>query len=177
VPTLSSFPGVIKKLKNGLFKINMAFLGLGMFCLFAIMFIDTVNAVGIKLKLVAIPSGKTLIEEMMAVLVYSGIGYLLFDRGHIKTEAILSRLPKYMKFFSSILSYSVMFVVSGYIFWMNTGTAIYFLKEKVHKIAAIPVPMGPFFVLISLAFLVFSLCAVVFLIDEIFSYSVSQKEN
>jgi len=166
----------MERIMNWLFKVNKWFINLGLISLFAIMVIDTVGIVGAKYGVRIIPGGKTIIEELMTVVVFVGIAYLLFERGHIKTDFVKKHFPPGLRFFSDILAYVVMIGVSGLIFWTNGKTAIEYLELNVTSPADIPVPMGPFFLLISISFLSLGVCSFFLLIKKCLS-GVFRKTN
>lgn len=156
----------LSELIRWLVKINKLFISVGSVCLFAMMFIDTANIVGIKLSLIVIPAGKTFIEELMTVVVYIGISFVLFERGHIKSEIVKKHFSPRLRFASDVFTYSLLAAISGLISWINLTTAIEYFQLGKTTPADIPVPMGPFILIISLSFLNFAVCSVALLIRE-----------
>jgi len=147
-------------------KFNGWFINLGVFSLFAMMVIDTLNIIGAKFGVSVIPAGKTFIEELMTVVVFVGLGYVLFNQGHIKTEIVKNYFPPVLRFLGDVLSYGVIAIVSGIISWRNGVTAIVYIRDSVTSPADIPVPMGPFVLLIALSFFNLSLCSVLLLVKK-----------
>jgi TRAP-type C4-dicarboxylate transport system permease small subunit len=153
------FSGVIELLIGWMIKVNKGFITIGFITLFLMMIIDTVNIVGIKFGFVVIPGGKTIIEELMTIVVFIGLGFVMFERGHMKTEILKSLFPPFFKKISSIIGYLLMVLVSTFLFWAHAKVAIQYFREGVTSPSDIAIPMGPSFTLIALAFLNVAVCA------------------
>lgn len=168
---------VISWLIAKLEKLNVWIIDVGVICLFFMMVIDTVNIIGIKFGLEVVPAGKTFIEELMSVLVYIGMAYVLLGRGHIKTEILKNRFPRPLRFASDVLTYAVIASVGGFIFWRTIIAAIDSFQRHATVPAKILVPIGPFILIIALAFFNLALCALLVLIRECLSRSAGQEEG
>ena len=147
-------------------KYNRVLILVGGFALFAMMVIDTANIVGVKFGVRVIPAGKTIIEELMTVVVFIGLGFVLLEYGHIKTDVLKSRLSGRLRFTSDVASYSLIILVSALISWYNGSTTIEYFKIGVTSPADLPIPMAPFFLLITISFLNIGFCSAVLLIME-----------
>lgn len=150
-------------------KANRVLINLGVVALFAMMIIDTLSIIGLQFGIRAIPGDKTIIEELMTLVIFIGIAYVLFERGHIKTEILKSRFTPPLRFASNVLAYLVMACVCIFIAWTNGAGAIEFLRLNVTSPADLPIPMGPFLLLIAIAFADLALCTVLLLIKECLS--------
>lgn len=155
-----------EKIVDWLRKLNRWFIAIGLVSLFAMMVVDTVNIIGIKLGVRVIPAGKTIIEELMTVAVFIGLGFVLLERGHIRTDIVKTRLSARMRFTSDVVSSVVIILVSGFISWTNGKTAIEYFAHGVTSPADIAIPMAPFFLLITLSFLNIGLCSAALLIRD-----------
>ncbi|MCK4792859.1 MAG: TRAP transporter small permease [Desulfobacteraceae bacterium] len=153
-------------------KTNKWLMVFGVISLFAMMIIDTVNVISSQFGGDLIPSGKTLIEELMTVVVFIGLAYLVFERRHIKTEILSRHFSPRLRFFSNILKYLLTASVSLLIFWMNAKTAIQYLMQNVTNPADVPIPMGPFVAIISISFLNLAITALLFFVKECYSMTV-----
>jgi TRAP-type C4-dicarboxylate transport system permease small subunit len=155
----SGFAGAIEIVIGWMIKVNKGFITIGFITLFLMMIIDTVNIVGIKVGFVVIPGGKTIIEELMTIVVFIGLGFVMFERGHMKTEILKTLFPPLFKKISSIISYLLMIFVSVFFFWTHAKVAIQYFREGVTSPSDIAIPMAPSFTLIALAFLNVAVCA------------------
>ena len=147
-------------------KLNRWIINIGLVGLFATMIIDTLNIVGIGFGVRIIPGGKTIIEELMTMVVYIGLAYVYFERGHIQTDLLKRRFPPLLNWIANIISFLVIIFVSGFIFWTNGKVAIEYFEQHITSPAAIPIPMGPFFLIIALSFLNIGVSALLFLAAE-----------
>lgn len=167
----------IERIINLLIKANKIFLSIAALSLFLMMTIDTINIIGVKLRLFTIPSGKEFIEEMMTIVVYTGIGYVLFKGGHIKTEVFIKKLRQNLISVFNSLGYLLMFFIGIYIFWTTSMVSISFWEKNVVQPSIIPVPMAPFVTLIALSFLNFSLCNMILFVKEIFIFQMMKRKG
>ena len=116
------------------------------------MTIDAFNVVAIKFGFVIFPAGKTIIEELMVVVVFVGLGHLFFVDNHIKTELIRKRLSPLLNSMIDYFKYILVLAISLFVFFENFPTAIEFLLNWVTSPADIPIPMGPFYFILAISF-------------------------
>ena len=167
----------MEKLQKILIRVSKCLLYIGAVCLFAMMVIDTVNIIGVKLGYKVIPSGKTIIEELMTVVVFVGLGYVLLKDQHIKTEIVKKRFSPVARFVTTIIQYFIVVFISIFIVWENCPTAVDYLRNNVTSPADIPVPMGPFFLLLAISFLNLAFAGGFLLIRECVSKLAPKKDG
>jgi len=165
------------KLEKILMRVSTYLVYIGAICLFVMMFIDTVNIIGVKLGLTVIPSGKTLIEELMTAVVFAGLGYVLLRDQHIKTEIVKKHFSPFVRFVTNLINYLLVILISGFIFWENFPTAVDYLRNNVTSPADIPIPMGPFFLLLAVSFLNLALAGAFLLLRECVSKVVHNDDS
>ncbi len=157
---------IINWLLSGAEKFNRVFINVGAIAVVAIMVVDTLSIVGLWFGKRVIPGDKTIIEEMMILVVYISLAYVLFERGHIKTEILKKRSSPPLHFASTVVALVVMMGVSIYIGWQNLFGGLECLRHNAVQTADLPIPTGPFFLVIAISFFNLALCALLFLIKE-----------
>lgn len=165
----------MEKLEKILTKASFYLVYIGAICLFVMMLIDTLNIIGIKFGLKVIPSGKTIIEELMTAIVFVGLGYGLLKDYHIKTEIVKKHFSITVRFVSDLVKYLLVICISFFIFWANFPTAIDYLRNNVTSPADIPIPMGPFFLLMAISFLNLTIAAGFLFFKECLSIVTSSE--
>lgn len=149
--------------------VNVAFIALGAACLFGMMMIDTVNIIGVQAGREIIPAPKVLIEELMTVVVFIGIGDVLLGRGHIKTDVVKKHFPPRLRLISDLASHVLIIGASGFVCWALAVAAAKSFHEHATVAASIPIPIAPFILVIAVSFFNMGLCAVILLAREWFS--------
>ncbi|MBI2869033.1 MAG: TRAP transporter small permease [Chloroflexi bacterium] len=141
-----------------------------MVTLLAIMLIDGLNIITIRFfGIRATPVQKEIIEELLIVMGYMALAYILLapGTGHIKTEMIQKRLPEGMRKAANILIGFVSLFVSGYVVYASTTGLIFTLVYRSAKEGMVMIPLAPFYLVIPLSFLLFFIGSLLLLIRDI----------
>lgn len=139
-------------------RINQLLLFLSALCIFIMIIVDGLNVIGAKVGVMIVPSGKTIIEEMLVAMIYIGMGYVVLNQGHIKTDIFKSRFPKKVSFALDALTNALIIGISLYIFTMSADTFWLFLDKGLTLPGVVQIPKWPVQLILSLSFLNMAIC-------------------
>lgn len=99
-------------------KVNVWFMRIGYITLLAMVIIDTLNVISVKLGLgTVIPSGKEMIEELMVISVYCGVALVHLRQEDIKTEIVISRFPSAVRFNTALFGQLAVIFICIILVW------------------------------------------------------------
>ncbi len=157
---------IINWLLSGLDKFNRVIINVGLIGLFAIMVIDTVSIVGIWFGKRVVPGDKGIIEECIILVIYAGMAYVYFERGHLKTEILKKHFPPLLHFSATLLGWVITLGVSIYVGITTFSVGLFQVQTWCVAAGDVPIATGPFIWVISFSFFNVALCALLFLIKE-----------
>ena len=148
-------------------KFNQFLLFIGAVSIFIMIVVDVLNVIGAKAGVMIVPSGKTIIEEMLVVIIYIGMGYVMLNRGHIKTDILKNRFPHKVSFALDIFTFVLIIAVSTYIFVKNAGTFMLFFTKGISLPGIVQIPKWPAQLLLVLGFLNLAVCTMLLLLESL----------
>ena len=149
-------------------QFNYWLLVVPMIAMVAMFLLDAVNVATIRLfGFRATPGQKELIEELLIVVAYAGLAYVLLVPGHIKTDMVKNRLRGRLRFVADIAGDAAILFVAVFCTWTTMGGTIHNITFGSRKQGEIEFSLIPFFVLITLSFALLAFAALLVMIKHI----------
>jgi len=127
---------------------------LGIISLFLMVVTDSYNVIaGLSKTLPHIPAGKSLIEEYAVIVTYIGLGFVMIERGHIRTEILIRKFSKSSKIYFDILTSTMVFIITAFISYniLNETMSSYIADIKIP--AVITIYKWPFLLIVFIGFM------------------------
>jgi TRAP-type C4-dicarboxylate transport system permease small subunit len=141
-------------------------------------FLDAVNVLTIRLFLFRLtPVQKELIEELLVIVVFIPLAYVLLGPGHIKTELLKSRMRGITRFSADMLTSIALLVLSVVCFLATGSGALHAIESGSVKMGDVQFPLSPFYVMLSFGFLLLSIATLLIMIKQIFTFIESRKNK
>lgn len=152
----------------GLKKLNYWILFIPIIAMFGMMFLDGVNVITIRFfGFRAVPGHKELIEELMIIVVYVGLAYVLLERGHIKTNILKNQFPPALRFAADIIADLVCIGLPAFMAYVSGTGLVWSIIHRSAKQGDVQFPLTPFYVVVTASFAMLSIAAVFIMIKHI----------
>ncbi len=144
----------ISKAINVFQKINWALVVISVIALVAMLLLDSVNIITIRLfSFRATPFQKEAIEELLIIVVFLPLAYVLVGPAHIKTDMFKNMTPKTVRFGMDMVTGIAITVLSVGCFLATGKGTLHAIQFHSVKMGDVQFSLIPFYVCITLSFL------------------------
>jgi len=156
-------------------RVNYWLLALPMVSLVIMFVLDAINVTTIRLfGFRATPSSKEMIEELMIVVVYVSLAYVLLGPGHIKTDMLKNRLGPRLRFAAELLGDTAVLFLAVFCTWTTTAGATHAITHGATKMADVEIALSPFYIVIAVSFALLSFAALLVMIQHVLCFKESR---
>ncbi|MBI2868516.1 MAG: TRAP transporter small permease [Chloroflexi bacterium] len=149
-------------------QVNYWLLSVPVLALFAMFFLDAANVTTIRLFGVrATPIQKELIEQLIILVVFLALTYVLLGPGHIKTDIIRNHLNRPLRFAAEMISDVTTLLFALFCTWTTGAGTLYTIQVKAQTMGIIQLSLAPFYVAITLSFALLAIGSLLVLIRHI----------
>lgn len=100
---------------------------------------------------------------MLVIVVGLGLGWCALERSHVKVDLITSRIPRKTRLILSTITLIMTFLIYGLMTWFTLGEAL----ESKDMSSILLVPMTPFQVFFWAGLVIFCVCIIVVIIEDL----------
>ena len=169
---------VVSRLLERYKRVNYWLLALPMISLVIMFVLDAVNVTTIRLfGFRATPSSKEMIEELMIVVVFVSLAYVLLGPGHIKTDMLKSRFGPRLRFTAGLLSDTAVLLLAAFVTWTTTAGAIHAITHGATKMGDVEMALSPFYIVIAASFALLSFAALLVMVQHILCFKESRHNQ
>ena len=165
------------KLLKSVDLINFRICNVAMWTVFFLMFLTTIHAILRKFTLLGgIRDALPITELAMVVLVFCGFAYMQSQKGHVRVDFLVNRLPRGL---SKLLEIVTLFIGSG-IIWVMFYASITNIIPTYAKGAStmlLKIPFWPFMIVISVGLFFYALTLALHAIDGCIRFSEKPEEE
>jgi TRAP-type C4-dicarboxylate transport system permease small subunit len=152
-------------------KINYWMLPFPIICMVSMILLDSLNVTSIRLFQVRVtPLQKELIEELIVIVIYFGMAYVLLGPGHIKTHMLKDHFGAKIRFASDMITDLVTLAFASFTAVAATAGTIEAYTRKWFHMGDIEFTIVPFFAVIAVSFILFAIAALMVLIQHILEF-------
>lgn len=163
-------------LKRHIEPVSILFLGIGGAATVVILVLTVVNVFGRKIANVGVPGTIEMVELAMLTVVFCTLGYTELRKGHIRvtvlTDKFSLRAQDAIFMATEVLALAITCVIT----WQMIGETQRLVVEK-SMTGVLNIPWWPFVVVVSLAFILFSLSILVNLLEHLGKMVASGTRN
>ncbi len=142
-----------------------------------IFFLDAANVLTIRFfgfKLT--PIQKELIEDLLVVVVFLPLAYVLLGPGHINTDMFKDRFAPVFRFFADMVS-SLALIFLAVIGFLATGTGtLHALRAGSVKMGNVQFPLAPFYICLTSGFFLLIIAATLIMLKRIFLFQQNSSQ-
>ena len=165
---------IVSRLLERYKRVNYWLLALPMASLVIMFMLDAINVTTIRLfGFRATPSSKEMVEELMIVVVYVSLAYVLLGPGHIKTDMLKNRLGSRLRFVFDMLSDTAVLSLAAFCTWTTGAGAFHAVTHGATKMGDVEMALSPFYIVITMSFVLLAFAALLVMLQHILCF----KEN